>query len=404
MLPLVSIVIPTHNRAELLHEAIESALDQHAAGELFNTEIVVVDDASTDETAEVVASYPGLRYVRLDANRGVSAARNAGIRASTGTYIGLLDDDDLWLPQKLRRQVPVLERHREVGVVYGRFYRRSRRIKTAEVLFPDVRYARSGWVFPFIAGGYTTFHFVSALIRRDAFDTVGDFDERLNICEDFDMLLRLATHFPFRFESDVVAVWRPGEGLSRKAIRESDLVHMRVLETALGRLHEGAREPGSLEIRCRARLGFTAHLASLREFDRLYAYLREGLGAMPGLVEDPHVARELASTAFAVVRAAEVPLQALEQFAAELQALTVPLGDQRRRVTRALLAEVWASGALALGTGIRAYPGDAAYAALRAVRLSRVMLRRKRIMWLIARGLLRDPRTALGGHGAAARS
>src|SRR5437588_12046341 len=95
-MPSVSVIIPTHRRPHLLGRAVESA---RAAGE--SVEVVVVDDASTDETAEVCASIPNIRYVRIESNRRVAGARNVGLLACAGEYLSFLDDDDLRLPGSL---------------------------------------------------------------------------------------------------------------------------------------------------------------------------------------------------------------------------------------------------------------------------------------------------------------
>ena len=115
--PLVSAIIPTHNRAHCLSRAVDSIYAQEGLGEHFDIEIIVVDDASSDSTTEVVRRYSGVRYIRQPERRGVSAALNAGLRASTGCCIVFLDDDDVWLPHKLRVQVLQLEAHIDVGVV-----------------------------------------------------------------------------------------------------------------------------------------------------------------------------------------------------------------------------------------------------------------------------------------------
>ena len=104
--PRVSVVIPTYNRAGTVGRAIASALAQTDQ----DREIIVVDDGSTDATAAVVARLgDAVRYVRQE-NRGVAAARNRGIREARGAYVAFLDSDDEWLPEKLDRQVTVLER------------------------------------------------------------------------------------------------------------------------------------------------------------------------------------------------------------------------------------------------------------------------------------------------------
>src|SRR5947209_8685894 len=106
--PLVSAIIPTHNRAYCLPRAIESVLGQEGLGEQFELETIVVDDGSSDGTRDVVRRHPGVRYIRLPSRRGVPAALNAGVRASTGSLITFLGSDDEWLPHKLRTQLPAL--------------------------------------------------------------------------------------------------------------------------------------------------------------------------------------------------------------------------------------------------------------------------------------------------------
>ena len=118
----VSIVIPTHNRAHLIRRAIGSVLNQIYQ----DFEIIIVDDASTDNTREVVESLNDqrIRYIRHENKRGAAAARNTGITSASGKYIAFQDSDDKWLPEKLGRQVEILESSpSEVGVVHTKFSR-----------------------------------------------------------------------------------------------------------------------------------------------------------------------------------------------------------------------------------------------------------------------------------------
>ncbi|WP_336023430.1 glycosyltransferase family 2 protein [Halobellus salinisoli] len=110
-MPTVSVIIPTYNRASDLPRAIDSALDQT----LSDLEVIVVDDASTDDTDSVVTAYDDSRvtYLTHETNRGGSAARNTGIDAAIGEYIALLDSDDEWAPEKLEQQIRTLERRSE---------------------------------------------------------------------------------------------------------------------------------------------------------------------------------------------------------------------------------------------------------------------------------------------------
>src|ERR1043165_2484920 len=110
----VSVIITTHERPRMLRRAVESA---RAAGEA--VEVVVVDDASTDETASVCASISGIRYVRVGTNRRVAGARNVGLLASVGEHVAFLHDADLRLPGSLERQAALLDARAEVGMVYG---------------------------------------------------------------------------------------------------------------------------------------------------------------------------------------------------------------------------------------------------------------------------------------------
>ena len=109
-----SVIIPTHRRPHLLPKAVESARD---AGT--NIEIIVVDDASLDETATVCRRLEGIRHIRLERNQGVAGARNVGLLNCKGEYVCFLDDDDLRLPGSLDLQARILDDHPEAGFVCG---------------------------------------------------------------------------------------------------------------------------------------------------------------------------------------------------------------------------------------------------------------------------------------------
>lgn len=117
--PRVTVTIPTHNRAELLRQALRSVLEQSLA----DVEVFVSDNASTDETPEVVASFddPRVRYMRLDRNIGVAGNLSRCLRLGTAPFLAILQDDDLMLPSNLERKVEVLERHPNVGIAHASF-------------------------------------------------------------------------------------------------------------------------------------------------------------------------------------------------------------------------------------------------------------------------------------------
>jgi glycosyltransferase involved in cell wall biosynthesis len=142
--PLISVIIPTYNRAALLRRAIDSVYAQEGIGSQFDVEVLVVDEGSTDTTAEVAGAYSGLRYIRPSTNKGTSGARNVGLDAASGEYVAFLDDDDSWLPWKLRRQLQTLEEHPEASAAYGQEVKRSDR---AVWVWPDPQDAPTGWMY-----------------------------------------------------------------------------------------------------------------------------------------------------------------------------------------------------------------------------------------------------------------
>jgi glycosyltransferase involved in cell wall biosynthesis len=195
MTPKVSVIIPTCNRAQFLRAAVESVLNQTFQ----DFEIIVVDDASSDETPQAARSFADgrVRYLRQEPKKGQGAARNAGIRAARGEYIALLDDDDEWLPTKLRKQVALLRAlPDEVGLIYTGYYRidaASKRV-LAEVM-PTER----GKVYDALGRGNWIGTCSTVLLRRRCLNKAGLFDEDLASGADYDMWLRVAREFEVDF-------------------------------------------------------------------------------------------------------------------------------------------------------------------------------------------------------------
>jgi glycosyltransferase involved in cell wall biosynthesis len=116
---IISCIIPTFNRAHFLPGAIRTVHEQKLSS-VDEIEIIVVDDGSTDNTAGVVAALgDDIRYIRLKQNRGVSAARNAGVHAARGECLAFLDSDDLWMPDKLRKQIRLMQANEGCELVCG---------------------------------------------------------------------------------------------------------------------------------------------------------------------------------------------------------------------------------------------------------------------------------------------
>jgi glycosyltransferase involved in cell wall biosynthesis len=216
----VSVVVPTYNRSHSVGTAVRSVLQQ----ELEALECIVVDDGSTDDTAATVASIHDdrVRYVRR-AHAGVAAARNAGVADARAGLIAFLDSDDVWRPDKLRREVALLEEHREVDAVFsdlekhdgGRIYpsfMRDTGVFSARLLgrsFPD------GVVLPRREMFLVLLQEVpikpSALtLRRAAFTSAGGFDEKWSSSEDWEFLIRFAARYAFAYIDRAMTVLRVG--------------------------------------------------------------------------------------------------------------------------------------------------------------------------------------------------
>lgn len=199
--PAVSVIIPTYNRAALVGRAIGSVLAQ-SAGDL---ELIVVDDGSGDDTAAVVRAIrdPRLVYLPQPRNRGVSAARNIGIRAARGAWVAFLDSDDCWLPQKLQRQLDDLQRSGFAGVAAYCRMRRSDGRHVIEV--PDGRGGRYDGATPWPSLLTDGLWFCQTwLVRREALLACDGFDERMRIWEDWDLLLRLSQRGAIRYLPEVL--------------------------------------------------------------------------------------------------------------------------------------------------------------------------------------------------------
>ena len=200
-MPRASIIIPTHNRPHLLPRAIGSA---KAAGQ--DTEVIVVDDASVDGTAEVCRAIEGIKYVRLEHNLGVAGARNVGVLASSSEYIAFLDDDDLRLPGSIDLQLNALEAHSEAGLCCGSMLLADQDGKlTGESSSPnhpggDVFWKLLELDFPVMP--------ISVLIRKSCFFRVGLFRHRLRGIDDWDIFVRIAELYPIVVTGEAVSIYR----------------------------------------------------------------------------------------------------------------------------------------------------------------------------------------------------
>ena len=208
--PTVSVVVPTYNRASRLGETLLSVLNQT----YHDFELIVVDDGSTDGTSKVIQSFPNVRYVFMEENRGVSRARNEGLARAKGRYICFLDSDDLWDKKKLQIQVQWMERNADCQVCYTNeiWIRKGVRVN------PMKKHRKySGDIFrhclPLCIVSPS-----SAMLRAGLFETIGNFDESLPACEDYDLWLRIAMKYKFHFIEEPLIIKHGGHAdqLSRK--------------------------------------------------------------------------------------------------------------------------------------------------------------------------------------------
>ena len=218
---MVSVVIPTFNRRDYITIALDSVLAQNYK----DYEIVVIDDGSRDDTKEVLRPYQDAISYFYQENRGISGARNRGIRESRGDYIALLDSDDYWLPEKLKRQVDRIRKEPECGMVATR----CSSIAPDGTFRKKNRPGKSGWILNdiFKANFIRT---SSALITRKCFDTVGLFDESLPEGEEYDLWLRIAKQYPIAFINEPLTVYTDNpHGVSTDSLA-GRLIRLKVLE------------------------------------------------------------------------------------------------------------------------------------------------------------------------------
>jgi hypothetical protein len=219
----VSVVIPAYNAAATLERAVLSALAQDRPA----LEIVIVDDGSTDETPRVIAALGGRARALRQPNQGVSAARNAGIRAAAGDLIAFLDADDEWLAGKTRRQLELLERHPEAGLVYGQALRIDRQGRECGILPRDE--GPDSYPHLFHSNRIPT---STVIARREALQRAGGFNPGLRVAEDYDLWLRIAADVPFvGLREPVARYFDHGRGLSQDA-EDRYRAHLEILERA----------------------------------------------------------------------------------------------------------------------------------------------------------------------------
>jgi len=259
---LVSVVIPCYRQAHFLPEAIESALRQTYP----DVEIIVVDDGSPDDTSIVAARYANVRCVRQP-NRGLPAARNAGLAASAGEYVVFLDADDRLTVDALQLGVRELARHRDCAFVAGN-----------QELIDE-----NGTLVPIPPRRpITTNHYcellkenfiwcpANVIYRRSVFGVVGVFDRSLTPAEDYDLYLRITRRLPVRTHHEVVAEYR----VHRASMSRNFGRMLRATVKILGSQREYLNGDPILEAACESGIRSYRNLYGLRLISQIAADLR----------------------------------------------------------------------------------------------------------------------------------
>jgi glycosyltransferase involved in cell wall biosynthesis len=272
--PLISIVIPSYNGAAFLTEAVDSALNQT----YHPTEVIIVDDGSTDDTRSVLERYGDrIRYV-YQKNRGLAGARNSGIMVSNGSFLAFLDSDDVWFPEKLEKQYPFFLRDQRIGLVHSDVYdwypeRGEKAINNCgrhcfdgdclSQLYKENRVLPS-----------------SVVLKKHCIDSVGVFDEKLRSAEDWDLWIRVARRFLFGYVDEPLVLYRQHIG---NMSRNYALMHEGELQVVRKHFFTPPSRGERLGGQCirerlfRLNFGLGYHYFKEKNFDKARGYFKSAL-------------------------------------------------------------------------------------------------------------------------------
>lgn len=216
MSELISVIIPTYNRGNVIADAINTVLGQTYQ----NFEIIIVDDGSTDNTSEVVQSFGDFRikYIYRENSGRPSIARNIGIKNATGEYIAFLDSDDLWHPEKLEKQASVLENNKDVGLVTNRSLYKLFDGQEIKIKRNLAKNQKENIIYILSSPDKVFTGTPTLLIRKVCFERVGLFDETMKFCEDWDLFFRISLVYGIYNVDEVLTYVRiHSEGMSKNS-------------------------------------------------------------------------------------------------------------------------------------------------------------------------------------------
>jgi len=196
--PLVSVIIPCFNHGKFLPDAVASVRSQNYAA----TEIIIIDDGSTDNTQQIAQKLTGVKYIHQK-NQGLSSARNNGVRQSAGEYLVFLDADDWLLPNAISINLTFLQQDASLAFVSGAhekvFVETGEKVLTSQII-------NENHYWYFLQGNYIGMH-ATVMYRRSVFESF-KFDETLKACEDYDLYLKIARKFPILHHTQEIAAYR----------------------------------------------------------------------------------------------------------------------------------------------------------------------------------------------------
>jgi len=301
-MPKISVITAAYNHVKFIRQSVESVQAQTYR----DFEHIVVDDGSSDGTAEILKSFVGqITYIRQD-NRGAHAAINEGIRRSSGDYIAIIDSDDAWLPNKLERQIEAIEKSPEAGMVYSLAYFINSKGEVQDLVWlmgtpfddPNVAFEELLEV--------NRIPIVTALVKRSCIEEVGFFSETLKALSDWDMWLRISAKWSIIFIPEKLALYRVHEnnawhGLlkSGRVSRERLLLLRNATAAMAGTDHESNESRDRIRAAFGNRILYTSYEYCRRhQYGELVRYLLFALKLHPLYLRDVVFAARIHPTLF----------------------------------------------------------------------------------------------------------